>query len=118
MSRATPLVVPNLIAVSALFMPLGGSWEATEQLLTEGAMQWAYSELFQNHSGLEVAPPPAEGEDEAEAKPGHEARGGRRTSELCGVTQCMKITLPAGAGRDTGRPNRPSVMSSVIMPAK
>ena len=28
------------------------------------------------------------------------------------------ITLPAGAGRDTGRPNRPSVMSSVIMPAK
>ena len=34
---------------------LGGSWEATENLLTEGGMQWAYSELFQNHSGLEVA---------------------------------------------------------------
>ena len=34
---------------------LGGSWEATEALLTEGAMQWAYSELFQNHSGIEVA---------------------------------------------------------------
>ena len=34
---------------------LGGSWEATESLLTEGGMQWAYSELFQNYSGPEVA---------------------------------------------------------------
>ncbi|MCX8155948.1 MAG: glycogen debranching enzyme N-terminal domain-containing protein [Verrucomicrobiae bacterium] len=34
---------------------LGGSWEATELLLTEGGMQWAYSELFQNYSGREVA---------------------------------------------------------------
>jgi starch synthase (maltosyl-transferring) len=34
---------------------LGGSWEATEALLTDGAMQWAYSELFQNYSGMEVA---------------------------------------------------------------
>jgi hypothetical protein len=34
---------------------LGGSWEATEQLLTEGGMQWAYSELFQNYSGGQVA---------------------------------------------------------------
>src|SRR6185503_10390929 len=34
---------------------LGGSWAATENLLTEGAMQWAYSELFQNHSRQEVA---------------------------------------------------------------
>jgi predicted glycogen debranching enzyme len=34
---------------------LGGSWEATENLLTEGGMQWAYSELFQNYSGKEVA---------------------------------------------------------------
>jgi len=34
---------------------LGGSWEATEALLTDGAMQWAYSELFQNYSGIEVA---------------------------------------------------------------
>ena len=33
---------------------LGGSWEATENLLTEGAMQWAYSELFQNYSRQEV----------------------------------------------------------------
>ncbi|MGI8965120.1 MAG: amylo-alpha-1,6-glucosidase, partial [Limisphaerales bacterium] len=33
---------------------LGGSWEATENLLTEGGMQWAYSELFQNYSGAEV----------------------------------------------------------------
>ena len=30
---------------------LGGSWEATESLLTEGGMQWAYSELFQNYTG-------------------------------------------------------------------
>ena len=30
---------------------LGGAWEATEALLTEGGMQWAYSELFQNYSG-------------------------------------------------------------------
>src|SRR5262245_39775047 len=34
---------------------LGGSWEATENLLTEGGMQWAYSELFQNHSKDQVA---------------------------------------------------------------
>lgn len=34
---------------------LGGSWEATEALLAEGGMQWAYSELFQNYSGREVA---------------------------------------------------------------
>jgi hypothetical protein len=34
---------------------LGGSWDATEALLTEGGMQWAYSELFQNYSGREVA---------------------------------------------------------------
>ena len=34
---------------------LGGSWDATELLLTEGGMQWAYSELFQNYSGHEVS---------------------------------------------------------------
>ncbi len=34
---------------------LGGSWEATVALLTEGGMQWAYSELFQNYSGGQVA---------------------------------------------------------------
>lgn len=34
---------------------LGGSWEATEQLLTRGNMQWAYSELFQNYTGPQVA---------------------------------------------------------------
>ncbi len=34
---------------------LGGAWETTEQLLTEGGMQWAYSELFQNYSGQQVA---------------------------------------------------------------
>ncbi|MEY2430177.1 MAG: hypothetical protein QOJ40_3062 [Verrucomicrobiota bacterium] len=34
---------------------LGGAWETTEALLTEGGMQWAYSELFQNYSGVEVA---------------------------------------------------------------
>jgi predicted glycogen debranching enzyme len=34
---------------------LGGSWEVTESLLTEGGMQWAYSELFQNYSGRDVA---------------------------------------------------------------
>ncbi len=34
---------------------LGGSWEATEALLTDGGMHWAYSELFQNYSGRDVA---------------------------------------------------------------
>ena len=34
---------------------LGGSWDATESLLTDGGMQWAYSELFQNYSGSQVA---------------------------------------------------------------
>jgi predicted glycogen debranching enzyme len=33
---------------------LGGSWDATESLLTEGGMQWAYSELFQNYSREEI----------------------------------------------------------------
>ncbi len=34
---------------------LGGSWEATEALLQAGGMQWAYSELFQNYSGVQVS---------------------------------------------------------------
>lgn len=34
---------------------LGGAWDVTELLLTEGGMQWAYSELFQNYSGAHVA---------------------------------------------------------------
>lgn len=34
---------------------LGGSWQATGNLLTDGGMQWAYSELFQNYSGPDVA---------------------------------------------------------------
>ncbi len=42
---------------NALFLleGLGGSWEATEALLTDGGMQWAYSELFQNHTGIAIA---------------------------------------------------------------
>ncbi len=40
----------------ALFLleGLGGSWEATDNLLTHGGMQWAYSELFQEYSGENV----------------------------------------------------------------
>ncbi|HJW43868.1 MAG TPA: amylo-alpha-1,6-glucosidase [Geothrix sp.] len=34
---------------------LGGAWETTETLLTDGGMHWAYSELFQNYSPGEVA---------------------------------------------------------------
>jgi starch synthase (maltosyl-transferring) len=34
---------------------LGGAWETTEALLTEGGMQWAYSELFQNYSPVQVS---------------------------------------------------------------
>ncbi|HET8714265.1 MAG TPA: amylo-alpha-1,6-glucosidase, partial [Holophagaceae bacterium] len=34
---------------------LGGAWELTASLLTEGGMQWAYSELFQNHQGDQVS---------------------------------------------------------------
>ena len=34
---------------------LGGGWEATEALITQGGMHWAYSELFQNHRPIEVA---------------------------------------------------------------
>jgi len=42
---------------SALFLleGLGGPLEATNALLTDGGMQWAYSELFQNYNGPEVA---------------------------------------------------------------
>ncbi|MGV3772193.1 MAG: amylo-alpha-1,6-glucosidase [Verrucomicrobiales bacterium] len=34
---------------------LGGSWAATDELLTVGGMQWAYSELFQNYDGAQVS---------------------------------------------------------------
>jgi len=34
---------------------LGGAWEATEELVTEGGMQWAYSELFQNYSPTDIS---------------------------------------------------------------
>jgi starch synthase (maltosyl-transferring) len=34
---------------------LGGAWETTEKLLTQGGMHWAYSELFQNVHPIEVA---------------------------------------------------------------
>ncbi|MGZ8940498.1 MAG: alpha-amylase family glycosyl hydrolase, partial [Limisphaerales bacterium] len=42
---------------NALFLleGLGGAWEATEELLTRGGMQWAYSELFQNYSPIQVS---------------------------------------------------------------
>lgn len=42
---------------AALFLleGLGGPLEATEALLTDGGMQWAYSELFQNYTGPDVA---------------------------------------------------------------
>jgi predicted glycogen debranching enzyme len=33
---------------------LGGAWDLTENLLIEGGMQWAYSELFQNFDGPAV----------------------------------------------------------------
>jgi predicted glycogen debranching enzyme len=34
---------------------LGGGWDDTERLLTDGGMQWAYSELFQNYDGPTVS---------------------------------------------------------------
>lgn len=34
---------------------LGGAWETSEILLSEGGMQWAYSELFQNYSAEAVS---------------------------------------------------------------
>ena len=45
------LEFPNAVF---LLEGLGGPWTATEQLLTEGGMQWAYSELFQNYSGADI----------------------------------------------------------------
>ncbi len=33
---------------------LGGPWEATESLLTQGQMNWAYSELFQNYTRRQI----------------------------------------------------------------
>lgn len=33
---------------------LGGSWDATDACLSEGGMQWAYSELFQNHGAHSI----------------------------------------------------------------
>ncbi len=42
---------------NALFLleGLGGAWDATQELLTRGGMQWAYSELFQNYSPVQVS---------------------------------------------------------------
>lgn len=34
---------------------LGGGWDDTANLLNEGGMQWAYSELFQNYNSDQVA---------------------------------------------------------------
>lgn len=34
---------------------LGGAWDSTEALLTEGGMQWAYSEMFQNYTPEQVS---------------------------------------------------------------
>lgn len=34
---------------------LGGAWETTEALLSEGSLTWAYSELFQNHDPRSVS---------------------------------------------------------------
>jgi glycogen debranching enzyme len=34
---------------------LGGAWDVTERLLSDGGMQWAYSELFQCHAPRHVA---------------------------------------------------------------
>ncbi|MSR66866.1 MAG: amylo-alpha-1,6-glucosidase, partial [Pedosphaera sp.] len=34
---------------------LGGGWDDTENLLTHGGMQWAYSELFQEYNGPQIA---------------------------------------------------------------
>jgi starch synthase (maltosyl-transferring) len=40
----------------ALFLleGLGGAWDLTENLLGDGGMQWAYSELFQEFNGAQV----------------------------------------------------------------
>ena len=47
----------RLLFPDAVFLleGLGGAWETTETLLGEGGMQWAYSELFQNYDGQQVA---------------------------------------------------------------
>ena len=51
----TATVRQEFPATIFLLEGLGGAWEATEALLTAGGMQWAYSELFQNYAGPEVA---------------------------------------------------------------
>ena len=48
-------VRPEFPETLFLLEGLGGPLEATESLLTEGGMQWAYSELFQNFGGGDVA---------------------------------------------------------------
>ena len=51
----TARVIDEFPETIFLLEGLGGSWEATEKLLTEGGMQWTYSELFQNYSGAQVS---------------------------------------------------------------
>ena len=44
-------VYPNTLF---LLEGLGGPWQTTEKLLTEGQMNWAYSELFQNYTRRQI----------------------------------------------------------------
>ncbi len=68
---------------------LGGAWEATETLLTRGGMQWAYSELFQNHHPIEVA-----------HYLDHCLRQGRRTGLLVHYSETHDNLRLAGRGAD------------------
>jgi predicted glycogen debranching enzyme len=43
---------PNTVFLLA---GLGGAWEATRNLLSDGGMQWAYSELFQTYSNQKIS---------------------------------------------------------------
>jgi predicted glycogen debranching enzyme len=67
---------------------LGGAWDLTESLLTEGGMQWAYSELFQNCDPRQVS-----------GYIDHTLRQGRRMGPLVHYSETHDNLRLAGKGR-------------------
>ena len=83
----------------------------TEQLLTEGGMQWAYSELFQNYSGREVASLPGLQHQAERGAPGllvhysethdNDAAGGARTGLVAAAQPLVRAGERERAATDS-----------------
>ncbi len=82
---------------------LGGAWTLTEALLTEGGMQWAYSELFQEFSGTQIG-----------GYLGHALKQSGRVGALVHYSETHDNLRLAAKGRDWSlMRNRLSALTSV-----